>query len=73
MGTDFQSAGVPHDSWHDVELPVWVSEDLLSETRHVWSQAYDRDVDDDEALEILANVRRLAEVLWRARQSGVAA
>jgi TolB-like protein len=67
------SAGVSRHIGHHVELPDWVSEDLLSETRHVWSQAYDRDVDDDEALEILGNVRRLADVLWKARKTGVAA
>lgn len=73
METAVLNAGISRHIGHHVELPDWVSEDLLSETRHVWSQAYDRDVDDDEALEILANVRRLAEVLWKARQTGVAA
>ena len=73
MEMDFQNAGVSRHIEHHVESPAWVSEDLLAETRRVWSQAYDREIDQFEALEILGNVRRLGEVLWKARQTGVAA
>lgn len=44
-----------------------------AETRCVWSEAYEREIDQFEALEILGNVRRLADVLWKARKTGVAA
>ena len=67
METDFPGAGVPHHSAHDVESPAWGSEDLLVRTRRVWGKVYGREIDRDEAIEILANVRRLAEVLWQAR------
>ena len=73
METDFQVAGVPRHIEHHVESPAWVSEDLLAETRRVWSEAYEREIDQFEALEILGNVRRLADVLWEARKTGVAA
>ena len=40
---------------------------LLAETRRVWSQAYGRVISTDEAVEILTNVKRLAETLMRAK------
>jgi hypothetical protein len=36
--------------------------------RRVWSKAYGRVISDDEAIEILTNVRRLAEILLRAEE-----
>jgi hypothetical protein len=47
-----------------------LSDDRIAETRRVWSMAYGRAISVDEAVEILANVRRLAEVLVRAKQKG---
>jgi hypothetical protein len=44
----------------------WVSEYLFVETRRVWTRAYGRDVSDCEVIEILVNVRRLAETLLNA-------
>ena len=38
------------------------------EARRVWSKAYGRVISDDEAIEILTNVRRLAEILFRAEE-----
>jgi hypothetical protein len=46
----------------------WMTEERVAETRRVWSKAYGRVISDDEAVEILMNVRRLAEVLLRAEQ-----
>ena len=46
----------------------WLSEERIAEARRVWSKAYGRVIDRDEAVEILMNVRRLAEVLCRAEQ-----
>jgi hypothetical protein len=43
----------------------WISEDLLLETRKLWSKAYGHVISIDEAVEILMNVKRLAEVLVR--------
>ncbi len=47
---------------------AWVSDELLAETRDVWSEAYGYEIEDAEALEILMNVKRLGEVLMRAQK-----
>lgn len=47
---------------------AWVSDELLAETRDVWSEAYGHEIDDAEAMEILMNVKRLGEVLMKARK-----
>ena len=50
-------------------LPTqWLSDERVAETRRVWSKAYGRVISNDEAEEILMNVRRLAEVLLRAEE-----
>lgn len=44
----------------------WLSDERIAEARRVWSQAYGRVISADEAIEILSNVRRLAEILLRS-------
>ena len=44
-------------------VPAWVDDDLLRKTQAVWSAVYGRDVPAAEAVEILVNVKALAEVL----------
>jgi hypothetical protein len=46
----------------------WLSEEQIAETRRVWSKAYGRVLSDEEAIEILRNVRRLAEIWLHAEQ-----
>ena len=46
----------------------WLSDDRIAEARRVWSKAYGRVISKEEAIEILTNVRRLAEVLVRAEE-----
>ncbi len=46
----------------------WMSDELLAETRRVWSHAYGRVISEDEAVEILMNVKRFAELLMRTRR-----
>ena len=46
----------------------WLSDDRIAETRRVWSKAYRCVIGEDEAVEILMNVRRLAEVLLLAAE-----
>ena len=46
---------------------AWISNELLKETQELWSEKYGRPVTEDEAIEILVNVGRLAEVLLKAR------
>lgn len=45
---------------------AWVTDDLLANTRRVWSRAYGRVIADEEAIEILMNVRSFAETMLRA-------
>jgi hypothetical protein len=45
-----------------------LSDERIAEARRVWSKAYGRVISVDEAVEILLNVRRLAEVIWRAEE-----
>lgn len=46
----------------------WISEELLFETRKIWSKAYKRVISNDEAIEILMNVKRMAEILIRMQK-----
>lgn len=46
----------------------WLSDEQIAETRRVWSKAYGRVISEDEAIEILTNVRGLAEILLRAEE-----
>lgn len=39
----------------------------IADCRRVWSRAYGRVVSDEESIEILRNVRRLAEVLLKTK------
>jgi hypothetical protein len=45
-----------------------MSEELIADTRRVWSAAYGRVISTAEAVEILKNVRRLADVMLRAQR-----
>ena len=47
---------------------AWITDDLLAQTREVWSEVAGKPVDEDEAVEILLNVKRLAETMWHAAQ-----
>ena len=75
-----QLAGFPTQTGHNGPEPdpadvpplsmQWLSEERIAEARRVWSKAYGRVISKDEAVEILMNVRRLAEVLLRAEEEG---
>jgi len=41
----------------------WITDELLLETREVWSEVYGRELTTEEAVEILINIKNLAEVL----------
>ena len=47
---------------------AWISDELLAETIELWSESYGRPISEDEAVEILMNVKRFAEVLLEARK-----
>lgn len=73
-------AGFPSETGHNGPEPglpdvrplsmQWLSEKRIAEARRVWSRAYGRVISVDEAVEMLMNVRRLAEVLLRAEEEG---
>jgi len=48
----------------------WMSEALIARTQDVWGRYLEREVDRDEAVEILLNVKRIAMVFYEARQEG---
>lgn len=45
------------------KAPAWVTDDLVRYTQDVWSEVAGKPIPEDEAIEILVNVKRLAEVL----------
>ena len=51
---------------------AWISNELLLETQSVWSEAYGKPISEDDAIEILQNVKRLAEVLLKAKREMLA-
>ena len=46
----------------------WMSDELIADTRRVWSKAYGRVISVEEAVEILNNVRRFADAVVRAQR-----
>ena len=59
-------AGLPPEIGPHVQGPLsaaWISDDLLRNTREVWSELAGREISADEAVEILINVKNLAEML----------
>lgn len=47
---------------------AWITDELLAYTRDVWSRHLGRDVSEDEAIEMLLNVKRLAETILNITQ-----
>jgi hypothetical protein len=54
------ASGVPDSA---PSYQTWMTDELIADTRRVWSTVYRRPLSEDEAKEILRNVRRLAELL----------
>ncbi len=48
---------------------AWISDELLAQTQRVWSRAYGRPIDEEEAVEILMNVKRLGEIFLKAARN----
>ena len=46
----------------------WMTDDLLAETIELWSQAYGRPIGQEEAVEILMNVKRMGELMLELRK-----
>jgi hypothetical protein len=46
----------------------WITDELLRHTQQVWSEVSGRVIPVEEAIEILQNVKGLADVLWDIMQ-----
>ena len=44
----------------------WITEDLISRTQDVWGRYLEREVDREEAIEMLLNVQRIALAFYQA-------
>ena len=47
---------------------AWITEELIVETRRTWSPIYGRVISDEEAVEMLTNVKQFVEILLRAER-----
>ncbi len=59
-----------HDSPGRPRSLQWITDELLAETRQVWSTAYGRVLSEEEAVEILRNVKRFAEAILNSGYKG---
>ena len=48
----------------------WITEDLISRTQDVWGRYLEREVDREEAIEMLLNVQRIALAFYQAGMEG---
>lgn len=48
---------------------AWVSDEMIAETQRLWSERYRREVSADEAIEILQNIKRFAEMLLEGSEA----
>lgn len=69
-GGDITGFSSPDEPGLCVPVPVrrplslaWVSDELIVETQQLWSARYERDISVEEAIGILQNVKRFAEML----------
>ena len=49
---------------------AWISEELIARTQDVWGRYLEREVDREEAIEMLINVKRIAMVFYQAQREG---
>lgn len=47
-------------------LPAWITDELIAETLHVWQPSYDKQLTEDDAIEILLGVAALFDALGDA-------
>lgn len=75
-GGDITGFSSPDEPGLCVPVPVrrplslaWVSDELIAETRGLWSARYEREISAEEAVEILQNIKRFAEMLLERSDS----
>ena len=49
---------------------AWMTDELIADTQRVWARQLRRDIPRDEAIEMLMNVKRIAEAFHLAAQTG---
>jgi hypothetical protein len=47
---------------------AWITDEAIADTRRVWSPYYGREISESEAVEILMNVKELADYLIQAKR-----
>jgi hypothetical protein len=67
-GPEMEHVTEPEEASERPLSMAWISEELLAETREIWTEAYGRPVGDMEATEILMNVKRMATALLKAKK-----
>ena len=45
---------------------AWITDDLVAYTQEVWARRLERAIPEEEAIEMLVNVKRLAEAMMKA-------
>ncbi len=55
----------PSDSTGPLESE-WITEDLIARTQEVWGRYLEREIEREEAVEMLLNVQRIALVFYQA-------
>ena len=50
---------------------AWITPTLLAENQQAWSKAYGRNLSEAETVEIIMNLRRLAEALLQANKERI--
>ena len=80
MALSSELSGFPAENGHPVSVPgegpgrpaslAWMSDELIADTQRVWSPHYGRELSRDDAVEILRNVKRYAEVLTAVSPRG---
>ena len=59
------------DDWESRPSTLrWIPQEHLEKTKVVWSRAYERPVTTAEAVEILMNVKQVAEVIQKVKMEG---
>ena len=46
----------------------WISDEMIDDTQQMWSKRYGREISIEEAVEILQNTKRFAEMLMERRE-----
>lgn len=47
---------------------AWITDEWIERSIDVWSKVYGRPISEDEAVEILVNLKRLIDVMLKARK-----